>query len=82
MSSRSSLILTSKNEHWYEETNKPRYEDGKFEGFDIEIEIDKDTIIEHELREDEGLFVTIKGNSHLAKILSKYLSRVDEGSVL
>jgi len=82
MSSKASLILTNKNEHWYEETNKPRYKDGKFEGFDIEIEIDNDSIVEHDLCEEEGLFVTLKGDSHLAKIISKYLSRVDEGSVL
>ena len=82
MSSRSSLILTSKNEHWYEETSRPRHKEGKLEGFDIEIEIDKDTIVEHELCDEEGLFVTIKGDSHLEKILSKYLTRVDEDSVL
>ena len=82
MSSRSSLLLTNKNEHWYEETNQPRYKEGKLEGFDIDIEIDNDTIVSHELCEDEGLFLTIKGDSHLAKILCKYLNRVDERSVL
>jgi len=82
MSTKSSLILTNNNEHWYEETNNPRYKEGKFEGFDIEIEIDNETIIKHELCDDEGLFVTIKGDSNLAKILSKYLTCVDEDSFL
>ena len=82
MSSRSSLLLTNKSEHWYEETNEPRYKEGKLIGFDIDIEIDNDTIVTHELCEDEGLFITIKGDSQLAKILSKYLTGVDEKSVL
>ena len=82
MSTKSSLILTNDNEHWYEETNEPRYKDGKFEGFDIEIEIDNKNLIEYNLDRDEGMFITIKGDSHLAKILHQYLKNVDEANVL
>jgi hypothetical protein len=82
MSTKSSLILTNNNEHWYEETNEPRYKDGKFEGFDIEIEIDKKSLFNLSLDEDDGLLITIRGDSHLAKILHKYLKDVDESSVL
>ena len=77
-----SLILTDDNEHWYEEGNEPRYEGGILQGYDIEIEVDNETIVEHHLCKEEGLFLKIKGDSHLAKILAKYLRCVDEKSVL
>ena len=82
MSTKSSLILTNDNEHWFEETNKQRYKDGKFEGFDIEIEIDNKNLIEYRLDKDDGLFVTIRGDSHLAKILHEYLKNVDESNIV
>ncbi len=77
MSTRSSLILTDDNEHWYEETNSPNYKNGEFQGFNVELEICIKNLVEHYI-EDERLYMTIKGDTHLAKILHKYLKDVEE----
>jgi len=82
MSTKGSLILNNDGEHWYEETLNPRYKEGKFEGFDVEIEISNEIIVDYELCKHDGFSITIKGDSHLAKILAKYLRGIDEKSVL
>lgn len=73
MSSKSTLILSEDNEHWYEETNSSRCtRHGKFVGFDIVIEIDKKNIVDRDESSNDIVF-TIKGDSDLAKRLSKLM---------
>jgi hypothetical protein len=82
MSTRSTLILTNDNEHWYKETNSPRYDDqDKFIGWDVEIDINDKNIMWHD--EDDGsTSITIKGGSQIARIISHHLKNVDESKFL
>lgn len=71
MSARRSLILTDRNEHWYEDVN-----DGN-----IEIEIDKSSVDSIDVFDSDRdtLMVSVSGDSQLGRILKHYLADVDEG---
>lgn len=75
MSTKSTIILSKDNEHWYSDCAAPRGTINKvtkaneFIGDDITLEIDKANIVE----KDEDLnyvYITIKGDSDLARQLS------------
>lgn len=65
MSTKASIILTTDHEHWYEDTSSET--NG---AFDIEISIDIENIKDSSF-DYEGLFVTIKGDSNLARYIRK-----------
>lgn len=70
MSTKSTIILSNDNEHWYDECAQPRYKDGKFIGNDIVLEIDKSNIVEKD-EDDNWVYITIRGDSDLAKRLAR-----------
>lgn len=71
MSTKATILLTTDNEHWYEELNAPHYEDTKTESA-IVLEIDK----QHKYGiGDEGIRVVIEENTELYKELMKLCGR-------
>ena len=67
MSTKSSLLLTKDNEHWYIEGNARYYEEAKTESA-IVIEFDAQHKFEHD---SEGLRVIIEEGTELYNILCK-----------
>ena len=70
MSTKSTIILSKDNEHWYDDCNAPHYEDGKFKGNDVTIEIDHKNIVERYENED-GICIVLRGDCDLAIQLQK-----------
>jgi len=62
MSSKSSVFLTSQNEHCYDETFE---HDG--DEFRLYLEIDKSNIKSFSYDEEDGIIIGIKGDSEIAK---------------
>lgn len=70
MSTKSTIILSDDNEHWYDDCSQSRYKEGKFIGNDITLEIDKSNIVEKD-EDCETLYIVIKGDCDLAKRLHR-----------
>lgn len=74
MSTKSTIILSKDNEHWYSDCSAPRGKivNGKVEkyyGDDITLEIDKANIVE-KVEDSDGMYIVIRGDSDLARKLS------------
>lgn len=68
MSTKHSIFLTKDNEHCYLEMNEPFYEDSKFIGYTMVLEISKENVkIEH--NGEDALVLEIHPNSELHKLL-------------
>lgn len=70
MSSKSTLILTNDNEHWYFDCNQPVYKNGQYLGDTLTIEFNKENfkVISNDI---DGLIIEIDPGSHLYDILNK-----------
>lgn len=81
MSSKSTIILSKDNEHWYDDCNESRYKNGKFIGNDITIEINKSNIVDR-IENSDGICIVIKGDCDLAKQLHrlKYNPAIEVGT--
>jgi hypothetical protein len=66
MSSKGTIILTTDNEHWYDETNE---RDG--DQFRIYIEIDRKNMVSFEDLASDGILIGIRGDSELAGYIRK-----------
>jgi hypothetical protein len=83
MSTKSTIILSKDNEHWYSDCAAPRGKvvDGKvmeYYGDDITLEIDKANIVEKD-EDSNYVYITIRGDSDLAKQLyrMKYTNSIE-----
>lgn len=75
MSTKSTIILSKDDEHWYSDCAAPRGIINKvtratdYIGDDITLEISKSNIVEKD-EDDNWVYITIKGDSDLARQLS------------
>ena len=71
MSTKSSLFLTSDNEHWYEETNEPHYNAlGEFIGYTIVMEFDK-TNTKIVMDDNQDIMLEITPSTELYELIKK-----------
>lgn len=76
MSTKSTIILSNDDEHWYSDCSSPRGTINKitkaneFIGDDITLEISKSNIVEKD-EDDNWVYITIRGDSDLAKRLHR-----------
>lgn len=73
MSTKSTIILSKDDEHWYSDCAAPRGiiikgEPIKHLGDDITLEISKSNIVEKD-EDDNWVYITIRGDSDLARQL-------------
>lgn len=72
MSTRSTMFLTSDNEHcYYECSSQHRDNEGKFIGYDIHLEVDKKNLSHFECNEDEGVFMIIPPGSEIYTLIQR-----------
>ncbi len=69
MSTKSSIFLTKDNEHCFFETSEPLYENGKFLGETIYLEMDKKNV-DLVCNDETNIIVSIKPNTELHSIIS------------
>lgn len=75
MSTKSTIILSKDDEHWYSDCSAPRgtinkvTKEHEFIGDDITLEISKSNIVEKD-EDANWVYVTIRGDSDLARQLS------------
>ena len=71
MSTKSSLFLTSENEHWYEETNEPHHNAlGEFIGYTIVMEFDK-TNTKIVMDDNQDIMLEITPSTELYELIKK-----------
>ncbi|WBV60238.1 hypothetical protein PFY12_14515 [Chryseobacterium camelliae] len=71
MSTRSTLFLTSDNEHcYYECSSQHRDDEGNFIGYDIELEIDKKNVSNF-YEDEEGYSITIPPGSEIYSLIER-----------
>ena len=70
MSTKSSLFLTNDNEHCYYECLNAHYENEKFIGYDIFLEINKKNINEIDIDED-GVLLSLSPGSEIYSLIQR-----------
>lgn len=74
MSTKSTIILSKDNEHWYSDCSAPRGkivngQVAEYYGDDITLEIDKSNIVDKD-EDSDTVYIVIRGDSDLARQLS------------
>jgi hypothetical protein len=70
MSTKSTIILTKDNEHWYEETNEPLGSPDNHLGYSIKMEFNRDTC-SIEFLDSNYFIISINEPCHLQEIIKQ-----------